>query len=334
MCRHVFYCDLDDGDKKRDRRCDAFEARKEVSDEAFSKWAKYVRSGLPVHLTEQSCRILEHSEKSLRELLKTDQTSYSFIFEPSLQFNQSATSYYRYSYSWPEFLKRRAQVGENIRTIVKHFGMKYQEWFRRLVELAESESAEQILFGIEFASQGCLRLKFYFQFSPGCLEKKSRILKALGIPKLADMPSSKLSRLHLLGIDLKENGISCTKLYFLHSSLLIDEIEQGFLPANLSDNALLRFLKSNGVAEIIDFLTIMRVDDPRDISSVDESEIDFSLRKNNIDWKLIKTFIITNSLAFDFAVYEKLKENIHVVENRISVPVKSLSKMTIYYLLF
>ncbi len=296
----------------------------------LESWFAHVRSSLRPDRAPRGVHAgLSAVESSVTELFREDSASYSFIFEPSLAWHAGASALlYRFSYAWPEYRLRPCAVRDAVRRMIRPLGSRYDRWFSQTMRLLSMPGVEQPLAGLEVTAQFRFRLKFYIQFRPEFVRSKHAILNALGFRVSPDHVAS-LSPLHLIGIDYQASGITGVKLY-----TRFPRIDFCNLSARVRQSPMVDCLQAQGFKGLKDFLLITRLDRPCDIFDIPPSEMDFSLRRNGIDWTRLRTFLTSSGKGgtLDPAPYDALKDRFRILENRISLPLAGMTRANLYYL--
>ena len=292
----------------------------------FSRVRKAVAGSNPdgFHLGSS---VLPVMEKNLARIYLSDHKKFSNIFEPSIQWTEHGCSTYRFSYSFPLFRERRETVHDHLAMLVSPLGNKYKNWIDQIAREAWLYGAGQLLFGAEVIGPENFRFKLYLQFPPRNIGQKAKLLCRLGVPVSGENERLSLARLHLIGIDFGQGGISRIKTYYLYHRVNLMHQPGAFFPLPFFD-----YLKSLGYTQLTDVISIKRIEGKGAMEKTRASEIDLSLEKNGIAWKSVKHFIQSRGYEFDLNIYEELRSNVQTRENRLSFSMHDTGKLTLYYL--
>lgn len=296
----------------------------------MQNWFSLVRKGMAGLNQAEShlgSSVLPVMEKNLAHIYLADHKKFSNIFEPSIQWTEGRCSIYRFSYSFPLFRERKETVYDNLAMLVSPLGNQYKNWIDKIIRKAWIYGAEQLLFGTEVIDSKNFRFKLYLQFPPQSIPQKAKILYQLGIPVLGEKERLSLSRLHLVGIDFGQGGISRIKTYYLYNRINLTH-----QPGRFFSLPFFNYLKSLGYTQLTDVVSIRRIKGKGAIEGTNVSEIDLSLEKNGITWKTVGNFIQSRGYEFDLNIYEDLRSNFQIRENRLSFSIHHTGKLTLYYL--
>lgn len=272
---------------------------------------------------------LRTMEERLLSHLSESMIKYSFTLEFSFSVEDGRFFPYRFSYSFPAYGGGRPEEEKKrAKEIITPFGKDVADRAESILSLADPKLVDHILFGVDARSEG-VRLKLYFQFDEGHEKEKLLLLRWLLPIDAIGKKTATLKSLHLLCVDFDADGVTRSKLYYLHNFIKAESIRRRF-PENPILTGLLNGPCPDGLR---DFQVIRRIG-PRgkDARSLN-IDVDFSLPKNNLEPEIFMGDIGDDASLEALKKLFSITRGRHLAVKRISTPAKGDGKVNLYYLL-
>lgn len=170
----------------------------------------------------QACTALDSGSPSTQEAemmravcstWREDCERFGNVFELSIASTPAGTEGFRFSYGFPAWGSAPGRVARGLRAMAHPLGDAARDGAERVLRACAGSSGPcvaQPLFG--YAREGdAVRVKFYLQFRDGAGESGLRLARAVTGYRL---PFASRGPLHLLGLDLGEQGLLGAKFYF------------------------------------------------------------------------------------------------------------------------
>jgi hypothetical protein len=240
-----------------------------------------------------------------------DALAYSDILEWSLSEDLRGVEVARFSYAFPGYPNAPDEVARSVLSWTRTQSPAAERAARSLMRAARHPAVEQVLLGYAHGGGARRRIKLYLQFRGAAGNAALELARALlGTQRTT---SSDALPLHLLGLDVGQDGLSGAKLYF---------VEQQRGP---------RFEAwSRALANT---LRIHRLQGPDDACFQEPTEIDFSLPDNDLSFEELAASPVMASFARSLERFGALATRFGLRARRVSLALSGPAKLNLYYVL-
>lgn len=255
--------------------------------------------------------------------LRRDRERFSDVLELSLSIGSSGEHAFRFSYAFPGFRADPRGVAVSMLAAASPFGPSATSATKRLLRAALEPAAEQPLVGIAWDREGAPRFKLYLQLRDRAETAADLAARLLDLPELPARLRG--AHLHMIGLDLTENGLSGAKLYLSHAA-----VEPGRGPLADALSGLSSEPRSyRHVLEIVRLSAASRAD----AALPPASDVDLGLADNALGWDDIARAPATAAIVEGSRAISTIFSSFRVEARRLSISLSRGRRFTVYYAL-